>query len=111
MIENTVREFLASRLLVPVGLEKPENGKGEYVVVEKTGGSEDTHIYSSVIAIQSYADSLYAAAVLNEKVKEHMPDIVECVDVTECKYNTDYNFTDPTTKAYRYQVIYQITHY
>ena len=110
MIEKTVLEYLGSRLDVIVRMEKDDNAD-RYVLIEKTGGSNDNFIYSTTLAIQSYAPSLYEAALLNEQVKGVMSELPLLNEVTRCELNTDYNYTDPATKQYRYQAVFNITHY
>lgn len=112
LIEREIIRYLQNKTGVPCSMEKPTPAKGEYTVVEKTAGSEENHIFFSTIAIQSYAPSLYEAAVLNNKVKEAMLSIADSVwEITLCKLNSDYNFTDTETKEYRYQAVFNLTHY
>ena len=111
MIDKTVLDYLTERLQVPVYMEMPEkNTPGMFVLVEKTGGSRRDQISSAMMAIQSYGESLYTAANLNEQVKLVMQYLPEKDDVASCRLNNDYNFTDTSTKRYRYQAVYDIVH-
>lgn len=110
MIEKIILDFLNENLEVPVLMEKPKNQLDEYVLIEKTGSSESDFIKSATVAIQSYSTTLYKAAVLNEEVKGAMYNLVSLASISKAKLNTDYNFTDTTTKRYRYQAIYDITY-
>ncbi|GAB6396335.1 hypothetical protein MOB1_06570 [Faecalimonas mobilis] len=47
----------------------------------------------------------------SEKVKKAMKEIVELEDISKCDLNTDYNYTDVARKKYRYQAVFDITHY
>jgi hypothetical protein len=49
--------------------------------------------------------------LLNNDVAEAMEEFAELGEVTHVELQTDYNFTDTTTKQYRWQAVYQITHY
>ena len=111
MIEKIVLDYLINTLPTDVFMEYQEDMPGEYVIIEKTGSSETNHIYSATMAIQSYADSLYQAAQLNELVKEAMDNIITLDSIASSDLNSDYNFTDTTRKKYRYQAIYNLTHY
>lgn len=91
-------------------MEEPIKPSKSYVLIEKTGSSEENYISKATIAIQSYANSLYDSATLNAKVRLAMGEI-DLPQITKCKLNTDYNFTDTTTKRYRYQAIFDITFY
>nr|DAF85653.1 MAG TPA: tail completion protein [Siphoviridae sp. ctYcY12] len=111
MIEQIILEYLSENLAVPVRLEEEPNLPSEYVLIEKTGSGETDHIKKATFAIQSYADSLYSAALLNESVKEAMKNIVELDEISKCSLNSDYNYTDTSKKKYRYQAVFDIVHY
>lgn len=111
VIEIFMQNYLSDKLKCPVLMERPEKAMFPYVILEKTGGGYEEGIYTSTIVLQSYAESLYKAAILNEQVKEAMNDLACMDEVCKSELNTDYNFTDPTMKQYRYQAVYNITHY
>lgn len=108
MIETAVLDYLKSVLSVPVYMEKPTDSVKEYVMIEKTGSGKENYINSATFAIQSYSTSLYKAAELNEQVKNAMDTIKYSADVSSAKLNSDYNYTDTTTKSYRYQAVYDL---
>ena len=110
MIEEILIEHLSAKLNVPVKAEIPSNPPSSFVIVEKAGGSEYNHIHRANFAIQSYAKSMLDAAKLNEAVKTAMRSMAENKSVSAAKLETDYNFTDTTTKVYRYQAIYNVTY-
>lgn len=112
MIELTILNYLATGLTAPVYMEIPKDPPAEFVVVEKTGSGESNRIFSATFAIQSYSNTLYNAATLNESVKSLMASLPdESEDVSACFLNSDYNFTDVESKRYRYQAVFNITHY
>ena len=39
-----------------------------------------------------------------------MSDLIADHRISSCKLDTDYNFTDPKSKQYRYQAIFRITY-
>ena len=84
---------------------------GEFFVVDKTGSTTVDHICTSTVAIQSYGDTKAEAAESNEKMKRAMEGIVELDEIGGCYLETDYNYTNIARKQYRYQAVYQITHY
>lgn len=114
MIEKTVLDYLISRDLDGIGsnvyLEVPVNPPARYIVLEKTSSGSVNRIRSAMIAIQSIcSDSLYAAAQTNEAVIEAMETLADQSDqVYSCRLNSDYNFTDPDTREYRYQAVFNI---
>lgn len=111
MIEKIILDYLSTALDVPVYMEAPENAPESYVLTEKTGSSENNHIKEATLAIQSIAPSLYKAACLNELVKDAMDKSISLGSIAKAKRNSDYNFTDTTTKSYRYQAVYDVVYY
>lgn len=93
-----------------VGMEAPEELTG-YVLIDQTGSRTSNHITTTTVAVQSYGSTLYNALILNEQVKTVMLGFVEEPEISSVKLETDYNFTNTATKQYRWQAVYQITHY
>jgi hypothetical protein len=109
MVEKIVQDYLREALDVPVWMEEPSGDKPRrYVILEKTSGGEDEYIQSAVMAIQSNAESLYQAAVLNELVKNAMRDIIQLPEISKCKLSNDYNYTNTAKQQYRYQAVYDL---
>ena len=111
MIEEIIIEYLSAQLDISVFTEKPEAPMQRYVVIEKTGSSRENFIDTATVTIQSYAESMYEAAALNERVKKAMDDIAMLSNVSKSELNSDYNFTDTAKKEYRYQAVYDITYF
>lgn len=111
MIEVIIKQYLDSHLTVPSFLEYPEFLPPRYVVFEKTGSGKSNYLPSSTFAFQSYAESMYESAKLNDEVKEVVENMIELDEIRGIKLNSDYNFTDTTTKEYRYQAVFDIKHY
>ncbi len=109
MIEISVLNYLESVITdVPVYLEVPEEPPAKYIVIRKTGSDVENRIYDATIAIQSYAPSLYEAIVLNGRVLAAMEEMGPPHGVFCAKLNSDYEYTDTTTKEYRYQAVFQV---
>ena len=108
MIETIVLDYLSSVLPEPCSLEVPERPPALFVVLEKTGSSSENYINTASFAVQSYAPSLFEAAELNERVKAAMDDLIQLPDIFSSDLDSDYNFTDTSTKRYRYQAVYDI---
>ena len=116
MIENKIQNFLSAKLSVPVYMEIPKNPPVRMIVLEKTGGGFNSQrLNTSTIAAKSYGKSIYDAAELNEELKDAMLDgqdgLITLDEVLRVDLNSDYNFTDTTTKKYRYQAVFIVTHY
>lgn len=115
MIENIVRDFLEMKVSVPVLMEVPKKPTSNFIIIEKVGGGDSDHIPSSMLAIQSYGATLLEAARRNDEVKHWMLDGIEGIitldEISSVNLNSDYNYTDTQEKRYRYQAVYDITHY
>lgn len=109
MIEITLKDYLSEALGVSVTAEKPK-GQKEYVLIDKTSSSEENQIKKATFAIQSYAETLYKALALNERVKTAMSAMININNISKVSLNTDYNFTDPETKEYRYQAVFDLVY-
>lgn len=112
MIEEILRNYLGDSLSAPVYLEIPKDYPSRFYVIEKTGGAQVNHIRSATVAIKSYGESMYDAANMNEELKDAMLyGLAELAQIASVRLNSDYNFTDTTTKQYRYQAVFDIRHY
>ncbi len=112
MIEKVILDYLnTSALSVTAYAQRPEVKPESYIVIEKTGSERTNRINQATIAVQSYAPTLYEAAELNEEVKDVMDGLAELEEIGRVRLVSDYNFTNTTAKDYRYQAVYNITHY
>jgi len=114
MIEKVLLDYLNSKLDCKCYLEVPNPlPKGEFVVFEKMSGTKENMLYNHDFYFQSYADTMYKATLLNNKVINALDEANQAINnssLVSTKYVRDYNFTDTTTKKYRYQCIYEIYH-
>lgn len=111
MIELIVKNYLSTKLEIPIVFEHQKNLPKRFILIQKTSGSRENFLNSSTIAIQSYAESMFESAKLNEKIKNLMYDLITVDEVSSVDLNSDYNFTDTETKQYRYQAIFDIHYY
>lgn len=113
MIEETLINFLNFHMSAPAFTDKPkENIPDEYYVFEKTGGSFENHINVSNIALQAYAKSRLRASELIDDVNAAMLyEFIKLDQISDVEMNSTGSFTDTTTKEYRYQSVFVITHY
>lgn len=92
-------------------LEEENDMPEEYLLIQKAGSRSENHIRSATIIIQSYAETMYKAALLNNCMIGCMENAVSLNEISSCKLNSDYIFTDTARKKYRYQAVYDITYY
>ena len=111
MIEKIIKDYLSECLApISVTLERPAEAPETYVLIDKTGSSLQNGVRTASIAIQSCAPSLYEAAALNEIVIEDMLRITQLDAISACELDSDYNFTNTTTKQHRYQAVFDVTY-
>lgn len=108
MIESVIIEYLENHLSVPVYGDAPQDISGSFVTVEQVGGTLENKIESASIAVQSWADTRADAAALNDQVKAVLAGAVELDNISKCHLDTNYNYTDTTTKKARYQAIFEV---
>lgn len=116
MIEEIIMTYLneqvtAGNIPCPCYAMRPADAPIEFVLFEKTGASKTDHITTSTIAFQSYASTLLGAVTINNQVKEAVENMIALSEIAAVHFQSDYNFTDPTTKQPRYQAVFEITHY
>lgn len=111
MIEQIIIDYLNQNLDTPVYMEVPEDPPESFVIVEKTSGAKENYIQYAMMAFQSYASTLYNAALLNEEVKSAVENMTGLSSISSVQLNSDYNYTDTSTKRYRYQAVYEIYYY
>ena len=119
MIEEVVLEYLTQHMDVPVLMEFPEvpsesfpSMPERFIVLERLSGSDVDHIGHSSIAVQSYSlKSLYDAASLDDDMQTQLFGILESDHISAMRHTSTYNHTDPRTKRYRYQSVFEFTHY
>lgn len=108
MIEATVISYLGTQTGIPTYAERPKQPEAEYLIVERTGSGEENLIRRATIAVQSYADTLLRAAEINKLVETAMRGITTLEDISKCKLNSSYNYTDTESKKYRYQAVFNL---
>lgn len=106
MIESLLRNYLADQGFASAFEKQP----GVNIVLDKTGGQLNGHQFLHTFAIQTYGESKARAAKLSYQVMQAMLDMPQhTTRVVDVQLNSGpYDFTDTSTKAYRYQAVYEI---
>lgn len=111
MIEKTIFDYLSEELApIKVYTEKPSPMPKKFVFFEKTGSSRLNRIETATFIFQSYDESLMQTAELNELVKEKIDNLVVLDEIGSSRLQSDYPFTDVSSKRHRYQSLYEITY-
>lgn len=115
LIEEIILSYLRDEIALPAYAEEPEKPPSRYMLIERVGSGGDGAAHATagaMIAVQSIsAKSLIQAALLNEQVKQAMWKLEAHDRVCKVRCNSDLNFTDPETRRYRYQALFEITYY
>lgn len=106
IIELEIYKYM-KELGFPVYMEVPKERPAEFITIEKTGGQYlGNGIYSGTLAVQTWDKTRYTAAELSSRVCEALNEAPFNVDGVMTASGSDYDFTDTTTKRYRYQALY-----
>lgn len=109
MIEKVLIDYLKEKLPdVECGYEKPSPIPDKFILLQKTGSERVNFVNKAMFALQSYAESNYEAAVLNDRVKTAMDQLIELDEISSSKLNSDYSYNDTANRRYRYQAVYEI---
>lgn len=112
MIEKIILDYLNEALeTCQAYMERPKDKPDRFVLVEITGQRKVENIYYTTVAIQSYAESLYYAAELDDAIGVIMDSITALDEIASVELNSSYNFTDGSTGEYRYQSVFSLVHY
>lgn len=72
------------------------------------GRGAENQVDSATISVESYANSRAEAGQLNHAVISAMEAAIERPEISSCRLDTAYNFTDTTTKKDRYRAIFEV---
>lgn len=114
MIEKIIREKLLEALGCGVYFTEPAKPPREYVLIGRIGSSEGAArvINSVMLAVRSInADSIGGAMELNERVKRAMAALEADDRFTRVRCNSDSDLTDPETRRFGMQALFEITYY
>lgn len=114
MIEIEIRDYLNSaevELSAAVYTEQPATKPNEFFLLEKIGESITDQIKRATIVIQSHAKSLYRASEMSTEVISAMLEMIAEDGISRVSLNSNTNYTDSTTKQYRYQATFVVTFY
>ena len=111
LLTHIKTELASASLSIPVYFEIPANPPDKFIIIERTGGRFDNYLYRSTFAFRSYAPTLAEAAALDEILVSIVEDSVKQKEVAQARLNSHYNYTDTSTKKYRYQAVFDFVHY
>lgn len=105
---------IRERVYAETPVDKPDDEPDEYLIVEQTGSGDENHIENKMVVVQTISrdrnNGLSKVMAINENVIAAMKKMPEYADVFRCHLNTDYNFTDTSSKKYRWQAVFDITY-
>lgn len=109
-IEATVISYLKKNGINAVA-DVPKDRPGEFVTVERTGGSHDSVILDRpTVAVQAWSTTRYKASELMNEVDAIMLKLPSVSGVSRCRRNSMYNYPDESGQP-RYQAVYDLVTY
>lgn len=109
-IEATIISYLSEKGIKAVA-DIPADRPGEFVTVERTGGSHDSVVLDRpTVAVQAWSTTRYKASELMDKVDSLMLGLPSVSGVSRCKRNSMYNYPDESGQP-RYQAVYDLVTY
>lgn len=111
MIETILLNYLEDTLRVPVWAEFPQNPPERFVILRFGDTTRENMLETTMVIAESYDSSLLKTAQLNQRVKAAMDALPELPEISAARLGADYPAPDTKNKRYRYQAVYNITHY
>ena len=116
MLELIAYEYLSAELDVPVVFLEPTVPEWEavpekYVLIKKLSEKNDNYLRSGSLALKSYAQTVYDAAVLDRAVRDAADRMIELDGIASAKLSSSYDSSDTTRKVNRYQSVYDFVFY
>lgn len=112
MIEATLRKYLEDNLdSIPVLMEFPKNPPKKFIVMQLADGGRVNHIDAATFFVTIYADSLYAAAQVNESVIDLLLDAIQLPGITNSILGQNQSGTDSANHLYTYNLTFNFYYY
>lgn len=114
LIEQVVKQYLdgvftgeGSDEGVDVYLETPETLPASFIVFRLADRGKENQINAVTLEMMSYAPSKYEAALLDEKLRDAMDNIITLPDIS-CRFGGGNDSPDTSLKKYRYRCYYNL---
>lgn len=111
MIEIALRKYLEDNLDVPVYMEHPKNPAKKFILLQLADAGRINHIDAATFFVTVYADSLYGAAEIKEKVKDLLFDAVTIDGISKATLGQDQAATDSANHLYQYNLTFNFYYY
>lgn len=111
MIQETIIRHIEEKTGIKTAGELYKGAPAEIVIVTLVGADRENLIDTVQVRMDCYGESTAQAARNNLKVMQAMDSLPELETVSASDRMTYYPVADTTTKRYRWQSIYNVTHY
>lgn len=112
MIETEIKNFIENNLPYHAYMEIPRETPDAFFIIEKLGGTRDEQIDAAVVAVQTYAPTMYKAAEISGTlINAMLNEFIAVPDITSVRLNSSYNYPDQRIEKYRYQSLFEIYYY
>lgn len=110
LIEPIVLNYLKENLNVPVHIEMPDSLPKTFVLFEVIDRGRKNFIDQVTIEFHSYAECKMDAALLDEKVRMLMEDIIFLPEISASKFGGGNDSNDTSVDKYRYRCYFNLTY-
>ena len=111
MIEVALRNYLTDNVDIPVLMEHPKTSKKKYILLQLADAGQINHIDAATFFVNVYADSLYDAAEIKEKVKTLLLDAISIPGITKSTLGQEQATTDSDNHLYLYNLTFNFYYY
>lgn len=112
MIEIALRQYLADNLnRISVVMEYPKNPPKKFILLQLADAGRTNHIDAATFFITVYANTLYEAAELREKVKNLLFDAISLPGISSATLGQDRAGTDSANHVYKYDLTFNFYYY
>ena len=110
LIETTIRNYLIEKIPnVPIEVEAPKN-ESKFVVLTVIDRGKENLINAVTVEFDSYGESKFEAAELDEMVREAMEEIVELGSIFSSKIGGGNEAFDDELKKDYYRAYFNLTY-
>lgn len=112
MIEVTLRDYLEYNLgNIPVVMEHPKSPEKKFILLQIADSGQINHIDMATFFVTVYAETLYEAAEIKEKVKDLLLDAVSLQGITKATLGQEQAATDSANHLYQYNLTFNFYYY
>ena len=111
MIEVLIKNYLNTKLNIPIGFETPKTKPSTYVIIQKLDGGRSNMVDYVTLEFVAISNNYLNAATTCRQVKKAMYDAVELSYIAGVKNGGESQGVRGTSSEYESSCIFNITYY